>query len=303
MADPTGPGRDVLALIAQRPRLMEGAMGTVLAARGLACENTGERNLTHPEIVADIHRSYLEAGSEVFQSNSFASNRRMLERAGLGDRVAEVQRAALRIGREAVGPGYPCGANVGPTGGLLEPYGEMTREEAIAVFREQIENQLPEGPDFVLFETFEDVNELLLGLEAADLADPDHRLARLACVSFSSPRGRTMMGTDGAQAAELLAAGGADVIGTNCGHVEGLRIGLQDILRVADRPVMAEPNAGIPVLVGSETRFEGTPEQSAKLAGELLELGVRLVGGCCGNTPDHIRAMAGVVNGPSGGQA
>jgi 5-methyltetrahydrofolate--homocysteine methyltransferase len=280
---------------------MEGAMGTILAARGLACENTAERNLTHPEVVAEIHRSYLEAGSEVFQSNSFAANRRMLERAGLGDRVAETQRAAMRIVREAVGPGYPCGANVGPTGGLLEPYGEMTRDEATAVFREQIENQLPEGLDFLLFETFEDVGELLLGLEAANDADPAHRVPRLACVSFSSPKGRTMMGTDGAQATAMLQSAGADVIGTNCGHLQGLKIGLREMLRVADRPVMVEPNAGVPVLVGSETRFEGTPEQSAEFARELLALGVRLVGGCCGNTPDHIRAMASVVNASPGG--
>lgn len=121
-------------------------------------------------------------------------------------------------------------------------------------------------------------------------------LPQFACVSFSSPNGRTMMGVDGARAAERLIELGADVIGTNCGHLEGLRIGLREMLRVADRPVMAEPNAGIPTLVGSETRFAGTPEQSAALARELLDWGVRLVGGCCGNTPEHIRAMSGVVN-------
>jgi 5-methyltetrahydrofolate--homocysteine methyltransferase len=293
MADTTGPGRDILALIAQRPRLMEGAMGTVLAARGLASENTAERNLTHPDVVADIHRSYLAAGSEVFQSNSFAANRRMLERAGLGAHVAEIQRAAMRIVREAVGPGYPCGANVGPTGGLLEPYGEMSREEAGAIFREQIGNQLPEGPDFVVFETFEALEELEAAFEAAKQVAPD--LPKLTCVSFSSPNGRTMMGVDGARAAEKMMEMGADVIGANCGHLDGLKIGIREIIRLADRPVMVEPNAGVPVLVGTETRFGGTPEQSAELATELLDLGVRLIGGCCGNTPDHTRAMAEVV--------
>ena len=293
MTDTTGPGRDILALIAQRPRLMEGAMGTVLAARGLASENTGERNLTHPDVVADIHRSYLAAGSEVFQSNSFAANRRMLERAGLGARVAEIQRAAMRIVREAVGPEYPCGANVGPTGGLLEPYGEMTREEAVAIFREQVENQFPEGPDFIVFETFEALEELEAAFEAASQVAPD--LPKLTCVSFSSPNGRTMMGVDGARAAEKMMEMGADVIGANCGHPDGLRIGIREIIRLADRPVMVEPNAGVPVLVGTETRFGGSPEQSGELATELLDLGVRLIGGCCGNTPDHIRAMAEVV--------
>jgi 5-methyltetrahydrofolate--homocysteine methyltransferase len=277
---------------------MEGAMGTMLAAKGLASENTGERNLTHPEVVADIHRAYLEAGSEVFQSNSFVATRPMLERAGLGDRVAEVQRAAMRIVREAVGLGYPCGANVGPTGGLLEPYGDMTRDEAITAYREQIENQLPEGPDFILFETFEALEELEAAFEAARQLAPD--LPKLTCVSFSSPNGRTMMGVDGARAAEKMMELGADAIGANCGHLEGLRIGLGEMLRVADRPVMVEPNAGVPVLVGTETRFGGTPEQSAELAREFLDLGVRLIGGCCGNTPDHIRAISQVSIGRGG---
>jgi 5-methyltetrahydrofolate--homocysteine methyltransferase len=299
MADRRGPGRDILALIAQRPRLMEGAMGTMLAAKGLASENTGERNLTHPEAVADIHRAYLEAGSEVFQSNSFVATRPMLERAGLGDRAPEIQRAAMRIVREAVGPEYPCGANVGPTGRLLEPYGDMTRDEAVAAYREQIENQLPEGPDFVLFETFEALEELEAAFEAAQQVAPD--LPKLTCVSFSSPNGRTMMGVDGAQAAEKMMQWGADVIGANCGHPQGLKIGVREMLRVADRPVMVEPNAGVPVLVGTETRFEGTPEQSADLARELLDLGVRLIGGCCGNTPEHIRAMSEVLRACGGG--
>ena len=103
------------------------------------------------------------------------------------------------------------------------------------------------------------------------------------------------MGVDGARAAERLMELGADVIGTNCGHLDGLRIGVREILRVADRPVMVEPNAGLPTLEGTKTVFHGTPEQSAELARELLDLGVRLVGGCCGNTPEHIRAMAGAV--------
>jgi len=293
MADESGPGRDILALIGKRPVLMEGAMGTLLSARGLACGNTGERNVTHPEVVAEIHRSYREAGSEVFQSNSFAANRHMLERAGLGDRVAEIQRAAMRIVRDAVGPEYPCGANVGPTGGLLEPYGNLTREAAVGIFREQIENQLPEGPDFILFETFEALEELEAAVEAATQVAP--QLPKLTSVSFSSPNGRTMMGVDGARAAEKMMELGADVIGANCGHLEGLKIGIREILRLTDRPVMVEPNAGLPVLVGTETRFAGTPEQAAAFAKEMLDLGVRLIGGCCGNTPEHIRAMAEVV--------
>jgi len=291
---PVGPGRDILTLIGERPRLLEGPMGTMLAGRGLAAKNSGERNLTHPEAVAQVHREYLAAGAEVFQSNSFVANRHMLERAGLGEHTKDIQAAAVRILRQAVGPSYPIAANLGPTGAVLEPYGDCPRDEAVAVFREQVENQLPEGPDFLLFETFEDLGELEAAIEGARRAGVT--VPVFACVSFSSPNGRTSFGVDGARAAEKLIALGADVIGANCGHPEGTRIGIREIVRVADRPVMVEPNAGLPVLVAGETRFEGTPLESADFAREMLDLGVRLIGGCCGNTPEHIRAMKAVMS-------
>ncbi|MGQ9730879.1 MAG: homocysteine S-methyltransferase family protein [Candidatus Zipacnadales bacterium] len=287
------PDRDIRVLIKQRPRLMEGAMGTLLAARGIPAENTGERNLTHPEVVAEIHHAYRLAGSEIFQSNSFAANRPLLERAGLGEQVAEIQKAAMRIVRRAVGEHYPCGANLGPTGRLLEPYGDMSRDEAVAIYREQLENQLPEEPDFILFETFEDLEELAAAFEAAHQLAP--HLPKVTCVSFSNPNGTTMMGVNGARAAEKMIGLGADVIGTNCGHLDGLRIGIREIARLADRPLVCQPNAGLPELVSGATKFRGTPAEAAELAREFLDLGVRLLGGCCGTTPDHIRAMAEVV--------
>jgi len=291
---PVGPDRDILRLIQGRPRLLEGPMGTMLARRGLAAKNSGERNLTHPEAVAETHREYLAAGAEVFQSNSFAANRHMLERAGLGEHTRDIQAAAVRILREAVGPGYPIAANLGPTGAVLEPYGDCPRDEAVAVFREQVENQLPEGPDFLLFETFEDLRELEAAIEGARQAGAT--VPVFACVSFSSPNGRTSFGVDGARAVEKLIALGADVVGANCGHLEGIRIGIREMLRVADRPVMVEPNAGLPVLVAGETRFAGTPQESADFAREMLDLGVRLIGGCCGNTPEHMRATRAVMS-------
>jgi 5-methyltetrahydrofolate--homocysteine methyltransferase len=282
-----------MACLAERPLLLEGPMGTMLALRGVPAENTGQRNLTHPAIVAEIHQAYRAAGAEVFQSNTFVSNRPMLERAGLGDRTAEIQSAAVRILREAVGAEYPIAANLGPTGALLEPLGNLTREQAVAVYREQVENQLPEDPDFLLFETFEALEELEAAFEGADQAGAE--LPRFACVSLSNPNGTSMMGVDGARAAAKMMELGADVIGANCGHLEGLRIGIREIVRLADRPVMVQPNAGLPRLVDGQTRFDGTPETSADFAREVLDIGVRLIGGCCGNTPDHIRAMAEII--------
>ncbi len=270
-------------------------MGTMLDKKGLAARNTAERNLTHPEVVGEIHREYLEAGSDIFWANSFVANRHMLEAAGLADRTAEAQRASMQIVRDAVGFDHPCGANVGPTGGVMEPYGTVTRDEVIAVYREQFENILPEGPDFIIFETFEVLEELEAAFEA--LAEFDVDLPKIACVSFSSPNGRSSWGVDGKTAVERMTACGADVVGTNCGHLDGLRIGVKDMLDSTDLPVHAEPNAGVPELIQGETVFRGTPEEQADITRELLRMGARIVGGCCGTTPEHIAAAAKVVRG------
>ncbi len=285
--------RDILALIHERPLLTEGAMGTMLDKKGLASRNTAERNLTHPEVVGEIHREYLDAGADIFWANSFVANRHMLQSAGLADRTAEAQRAAMQIVREAIGFGHPCGANVGPTGGVMEPYGTMKREEVVAIYREQFENILPEGPDFIIFETFEVIEELEAAFEA--LAEFDTALRKIACVSFSSPNGRSSWGVDGKRAATRMAELGADVVGANCGHLDGLRIGVKDILDNTDLPVHAEPNAGVPELIDGETVFSGTPEEQARITRELLDMGARIVGGCCGTTPEHIAAAAEVV--------
>lgn len=288
-----GPGRDILALVAQRPLLTEGAVGTMLANKGVPAQNTAERCITHPDIVAEVHREYRDAGADIFWANSFVGNRHMLESAGLGDSVAEIQAAAIRIVREAVGPDHPCGINIGPTGALLEPLGPLTRDACVAIYREQLDNQLPGAPDFLIFETFEALEEIECAFEAATELAPD--LPKVGCVSFSQPNGRTMMGVDGETAARRLEELGADIIGTNCGHLDGLMIGLKDTIEATDLPVLAEPNAGIPQLIAGETVFSGTPEEHAQLTRELLELGVRIVGGCCGTTPEHIAAAAKVV--------
>ncbi len=269
----------------------EGAIGTMLARKGVRVRNSGEANLTHPEVVAEVHREYLEAGAEVFQTNTFVSNLPMLERAGLASRAAELQAAALRILRDAVGDRGYIGINLGPTGELLEPLGELSRDRAIGVFRQQLEAMLPVGADFILGETFEALEEAEAAVRAAKELAPDLPLA--ITMSFSLPNGRSSMGVTGRIAAERLLELGVDILGANCGHPDGLLKAFAEMAEVGgSRVLMAQANAGLPVLRGEETVFDATPQWSGETAARLIELGARIVGGCCGTTPDHIRQIA-----------
>jgi methionine synthase I (cobalamin-dependent) len=265
-------------------------MGSMLAAQGIKFTNTGEVNLRHPEAVAKVHREYKDAGVEVFLANSFAANAHMLERAGFGAQAAEIQAAAVRIAREAVGDGGYIGADIGPTGGMIAPYGDLEPAAATAVFRQQLEAMLTAGVDFVLFETFEVIEELQAGIAA--FRELGAMVPLAASLSFSSPNGRTMMGTDGSAAARKLDELNVDIIGANCGDPEGLRVAIQAMRTVTQRPLMAQANAGVPHLVAGETVFAGKPVESGQLAAALVREGVRIIGGCCGTTPEHIRQIA-----------
>ena len=282
---------NLLAAARERILVAEGGMGTMLARLGVRVTNTAEANVTHPEIVAQVHREYLEAGAEVFQTNTFGANLPALERAGLADRAVEMQVEAVRILREVVGDKGWIATDLGPTGELIEPLGTTSMEQVVGVYRQQLEAMVPAGVDFVLGETFESLEEAEAAARAARAVAPELPLA--ITMSFSLPNGRTSMGVTGAQAAERLAELGVDIIGANCGHPEGTLIALGEMSETAgDRILMAQANAGVPVLRGGETIFEGTPQWSGEMAARLMEMGVRILGGCCGTTPEHIRQIA-----------
>lgn len=282
--------RSILAQLKQQVLVCEGAMGSELTARGVAFRNSGEANLSHPSMVGAVHRDYLQAGAQVFQTNTFAANSLMLERAGLADQAAAIQTAAVRIVREAVGSEPLVALGLGPTGHLLKPLGDLPREAAAACYQRQLETMLSPGVDFVLAETFEALEEVEAVVAAVRASGCTLPLA--VTMAFSSPAGTTMMGHNGAEAARRLADLGVDIIGANCGHTEGLRRALQQMAEVSDLPLMAQPNAGQPELVAGRTVYRQTPEDFARFAQELIEMGVRLIGGCCGTTPAHIRQLA-----------
>lgn len=280
----------LLEALQKRVLIANGAMGTMLAARGLKLSNSAVANIEAPDIVREIFAEYAAAGAQVFQSNTFVANQTMLEHAGVGERHDEINRLGLRLVREAVGEAAYVAANFGPCGLLLEPLGTASSEEVAAVFERQARVLLAGQPDFVLLETFEALEELeaaVKGIRAAGLNIP------LAITfSFSQPSGRSMMGVTPRQAADTMLALGADIIGANCGLPEVTLAALQAMAEVTDRPLMVQANAGLPELRQGEACFTGTPHDSAELALQAAAFGARIIGGCCGTTPAHIRAMA-----------
>ena len=273
--------------------IANGAMGTALAAKGLTLSNSAVANTEHPRAVREIFAAYREAGALVFQSNTFVANLPMLEHAGYAEWHDEINRAGMALAREAIGDDAYLAANFGPAGLLIEPLGEATVAEVSDVFARQARVLLAEGPDFVLFETFEALEELEAAVAGVRSVGFDIPLA--ITFSFSQPSGRSMMGVTPKQAAEKMIALGADIVGANCGLPEVTVAALRDIAEVTDQPLMVQANAGVPELRGGETCFSGTPADAAQLACEAAALGARIIGGCCGTTAEHIRAVTAVL--------
>ncbi|MBC7328710.1 homocysteine S-methyltransferase family protein [bacterium] len=276
--------------------ICDGAMGTLLQERGLPLGVPPEEwNLSHPEIVAQIHRDYLSAGAEIVETNTFGGNRLKLSLSNLADQVERINREAVRIAREAVGDKAYVALSVGPTGRLLEPWGDLPFETALAAYKEQIGFALKENPDLVILETFSDLQEIKAGV----LASQELGILTICTMTFESS-GRTIMGVSPEKAIEELSNLGVKIIGTNCGT------GPEDMLKVVEifaknRPdgvfLIAQPNAGVPKLVGGKTVFDATPELMAEYAKKYVGLGVNIVGACCGSTPAHIKAIRETVKG------
>lgn len=284
-------------LVQEKPVMTDGAWGTQLQQRGLAPgESPDAWNLTHPDRVEAVARSYVEAGSRVILTNTFQANRLVLERHGLATQVEEINRAGVRISR-CVARGRACVfASMGPSGKLLVT-GEVSEAELREVFAEQAKALAAGGADALVIETMGDLEEAKLALAGAQ----ETGLPVVVSMVFDSGKNkdRTMMGTTPEEAAVALTAAGADVIGANCG--QGIEYYLPLARRLAaatSLPIWIKPNAGSPELVGLETIYQTTPEQFAGAAPDLIRAGVVFLGGCCGTTPAFIRALRGVLDRP-----
>lgn len=289
--------KTLLEALRERPLLGDGAMGTQLMLAGLAQGNCGEEwNLTHPERVLAIQRRYVDAGSDCLLTNTFGGSRLMLNRHHKGDLAPEINKAAVAIAREAFGgrPGFVIG-DIGPFGGLLEPYGDFTETDVRAAFTEQAKALVDAGADAIIIETQTALEELLIGIEAAKEAGAACVIGSLAYdVTLDGATFRTMMGIDPERAAEFLEEHGADVAALNCGtgmDMARARDAVERYRAVTALPIMAQPNAGQPKLVNMKVTYDETPEQMAPGVAPLMRAGASIVGACCGSTPEHIRAF------------
>ena len=281
----------------QRPLLSDGAMGTQLMHAGLESGGCGEAwNLNYPERVLAIQRRYVEAGSDCLITNTFGGSRLMLNRHGNGDMVAAVNRAAVEIARQSFGErvGYVIG-DIGPFGGLLEPYGDFTEQQVRDAFNEQARALVDAGADAVIIETQTSLEELQLGIEAAKLAGAPCIIGSMAYdVTHDGETFRTMMGIDPERAAQFMQEHGADIVALNCGtgmDMERARQAVERYKKVTTLPVMAQPNAGLPKLVKMKVVYDETPAEMVTGVAALLAAGANIIGACCGSTPDHIRAF------------
>ena len=284
-------------VVRERTLLGDGAMGTQLMLAGLEQGNCGEAwNVTHPERVLAIQRRYVEAGSDCLITNTFGGSRIMLNRHSQPDNVVAVNAAGVRIAREAFGDrdGYVLG-DIGPFGGLLEPYGDFTEAQVRDAFREQAQALVDAGADAVIVETQTSLEELQLALTAAKDAGAPCVIGSMAYdVTLDGSTFRTMMGLDPERAAAFMEEHGADIVALNCGtgmDMERARQAVQRYRQATRLPIMAQPNAGQPKLIEMKVVYDETPEQMVGGVVPLLEAGVNILGGCCGSTPDHIRAF------------
>lgn len=288
---------NLLETMKRRPLLSDGAMGTQLQAAGLTAGECGDAwSVVYPERVLAIQKAYVEAGSDCITTNTFGACRISLDRHGLVEKVAEVNQAAVRIARDSFGgkSGFVLG-DVGPFGGLMEPYGDTRQDEVLAAYIEQIEVLVRSSVDAIIIETQTSLDELGMAMMAAREAGAPCVIASMSFdVTHDGSDVRTMMGVSPERAAEFIQREGADVVATNCGT--GVDAGwAAEILgryrSACDLPLMAQPNAGKPELVGSTVVYRESPEEMAERLDALLEAGARIVGACCGSTPVHIRAL------------
>ena len=275
--------------------IFDGAMGTMLQAGGLkpgACPEL--MNIEHPDVVKSIHKAYVEAGATIVETNTFGASRLKLAHYGLADRTRALNTAAVRLAKEAVLDRAKVAGSMGPTGRFIEPLGDLDFETAYTTFREQAEALAEGGADYLIIETCIDIQEM----RAALLAAKDATDLPVICQLSYSEDGRAVTGTDPQSAAVTLDAMGADIIGVNCSlGPEQLVPIVQKLHDSCTKPISVQPNAGMPILENGTTVFPMHPDDFGYWAPKLVEAGASYIGGCCGTTPAHIRAIAEAVRG------
>lgn len=275
----------------------DGAMGTMLIDRIKTGECPESINLTHPEILEEIASLYLTAGADIIQTNTFGASPLKLSRYSLENKTEEINRNAVLAVKRVVGNHAYISVSCGPSGRLLKPYGDTDPEDVYNSFERQIRAVIDAGVDVICVETMTDLKETTLAVKAVKAVSPSTPV--IATMTFdSTPRGfYTIMGVNIEKAALGLETVGVDIIGSNCGN------GIENMIKIARKfkkytnlPLIIQPNTGPPKLEGTMPVYQETPEFIAEKAKELVTIGVSIIGGCCGTTPEHTHAIRKMVD-------
>ena len=276
--------------------LCDGGMGTSLQQLVGKVDCPERLNLERPDVVAAAHKGFYDAGSDLVETNSFGGTRSRLAMHGLADQTSEISRAAAEIARSVCPEGCFVIGSIGPTGEMLEPFGEAEPETLYDMFAEQADALASGGVDAIVVETMMDAEEARLAVTAAKEATT---LPIIATMTFAvGPAGvRTRWGVDAETAVRTLQNAGADVVGSNCGDGFDEMIQVIEQMKMhTDRPLIVQANAGIPEMVDGELVYHDTPDQIRPKAALLLDLGLGILGGCCGTSPAHIRTMRELID-------
>jgi 5-methyltetrahydrofolate--homocysteine methyltransferase len=286
---------DFLSRLAQPGTLIaDGATGTMLQKAGLPLGAAPERwNLENPDAVRALYRAYVEAGSDIILTNTFGGSSLRLERDGLSDQCTAINRAAAKLAREIAKENVIVFGDIGPIGQLLEPIGSLSYPDAVAAFARQAIALAGGGADAILIETMSDLNEAKAAINGVQQAT---KLPIVVTFSFDT-RGRTMMGLKPALAVREIWAMGVAAVGANCGRTLTETLAAIQEMRqaVPEAVLMAKPNAGLPHASGEDLVYDVTPDIMAEYAHKFAAEGVKIFGGCCGSTPEHIRAIASAL--------
>ncbi len=292
---------DLLERIAQRPLLCDGGMGTQLIEAGLTTADCAMVwNVDKPEVIRAVHQCYADAGCDLLTTNTFQGTRTALAMHGLSDAAPQLNAAGARLAAEAAGERAFVLADVGPFGGFLEPLGDTTEAELTDIFVEQFSALHEGGANVALIETMSDFNEVRIAIAAAKQV-ADWPIVATYAFQSAGDAFNTMMGAPPEDLMKQTLDAGASIVGANCGtgiDLDGYKRLAGAVVRGAgDAPVILQPNAGAPETdAAGVTHYRATPEDMAAIVGDLLDVGVRIIGGCCGTTPDHLQAMGAALH-------
>ncbi|MDP8218501.1 MAG: homocysteine S-methyltransferase family protein [Candidatus Theseobacter exili] len=288
--------KDFLKVLNSEILIYDGAMGTMLMDSGVDFDCPERLVLTHPELLSSIHKKYVDVGAQILETNTFGANPLKLSEYGLEGKCDEINKMAVSIARDGGGEDIYVAGSIGPLPEQLAPLGALNFDRAKEIFMVQIASLANAGADLILFETFSDILELKAAVIAAkEICD----LPIQAQMTYEKD-GRTLTGTSPASAVCVLEGLDVDVIGVNCGLGPQSMIPiLESIVKETEKPIAVLPNAGIPKVRDGNVYFDETPEAFRSFAEKCVEIGVSLLGGCCGTGPEHIKAVSTVVRGKS----